>query len=172
MTSTVRGPVWSMDLAEGWTTRATEAAPFWAGPHEVPCVAIVPPTSDAALRLITWYDDRAGSAEAAARAPADHMLRHGALVTPVACGDFRGYQATDAAYGDHWRQWWLFAGRVPLAVVYRSDPSVAGRDDAALELMLRTLGSRPGAYRLRRTAAGLAGGWSVLAKQLRGGSRL
>jgi len=87
------------------------------------------------------------------------MALRGVAVVPAHCGDFSGFYACDVAYGEQWRQWFLFAGAVPLGCVYRSDPAVAGRDDADVDAMLRTLRARPGGYRIRR-------GLAVLAKAL------
>jgi hypothetical protein len=112
----------------------------------------VAPTGDAALRLFTYYDERGGSAEKAARMCGETAPRLGCTgVRQARCGEFAGYTGSQDD-GHWWRHWWLAAGPIPLGAVYVCDSSVAGRDDAAVEAMLDTLRARPLAYELRRMA--------------------
>jgi len=151
MPEIIRGPVWTLSAPDGWTVRPSKEAPL-AAPREEPCIALVAPAGDAALRLFTWYDDRCRSAEEAARMCGETAPQLGCSdVRQVRCGEFAGYTASqlDSRW---WRHWWLAAGAVPLCPVYTCDPSVIGRDDAEVDAMLATLRARPLAYELRRMA--------------------
>jgi hypothetical protein len=158
MRDRIRGTGWSMELLAGWSVVLQQQAPFWAGPHENPCIALVAPGRDAALRAFTWYDNRGGSAQEAAKMTVELLSLRGISAVPAQCGDFSGYEAKEFARGDHWHHWWLAAGPVPLTLVYRSNSTAAGRDDAGLNRMLRTLRSRPLSHWLHRVGKRLGGG--------------
>lgn len=154
----VRGPSWILDLQPGWTAWPHRSAPR-AAPREDRCVALVPPTADAALRLFTWYDERPDPDSAASTAMMEWLAERGMTITRARCGDFSGYEGSEMLDGERWRHWWLAAGAAPLGAVYRGDPATAARDGAAVNAMLATLRARPTAYGVRRACARLAPRW-------------
>jgi hypothetical protein len=138
---------WSFELAPGWSV---EECVEYSRDERLPYVVVRPRSGDAELRLTTFDSGRIGAAEWVS-ACAEINRRQNRPVVPVRFGVFSGCAtefasisafsgSADVPAGDMWvRGWALHAGPFPLDVTYRSPLSLAGRDDVAVEAMLRTL---------------------------------
>jgi hypothetical protein len=131
---------WRLELAPSWIVMPSAAAPERAPLQEDDCVAIVPPTRDATLRVfardLSTHDP---SPSAWVEACAQISARRGWLPEPWAADGFVGAHARQSAGAHWWHIWWLAAGAVGLNALYRCPQEIAGRDDLDLASMLRTL---------------------------------
>ena len=131
---------WSLEVAPGWTVVPSALAPARAPAQDDDCVAIVPSTDDAALRIFAFDCSTRG-------VQPEHWIglsgrissRRGWPPEPWTAGPFAGIHARQPSDGVWWRVWCLAAGNIGLNAMYRCGPDVAGRDDSALDGMLRTL---------------------------------
>lgn len=131
---------WSLQVAAGWTVVPSALAPARAPSPDDDCVAIVPPTGDAALRIFAGdYSMRGIAPEDWVELSRRISKRRGWPPDPWTAFPFVGMHARQPADGVWWRVWCLAAGNIGLNAMYRCEPDVAGRDDSALDGMLRTL---------------------------------
>lgn len=139
---------WSLELAPGW---AVEECVEYSRNERLPYVVVRPRSGNAELRLTTFDSGHIGAAEWVSTC-AEINRRKNRPVVPVRFGVFSGCAtefaspsvfirgAADFLAGDVWvRGWALHAGPFALDVTCRCPLSLAGRDDTAVEAMLRTL---------------------------------
>ena len=131
---------WALELAAGWTIVPSHEAPERAPLQEDDCVAVVPPTGDAALRIFAGdYSLRGTPPQRWIEFSALLATRRGWVPEPWASGGFTGIHARQPTDGVWWRVWYLGSGNIGLNALYRCAPELAGRDDAEVDQMLRTL---------------------------------
>ena len=137
---------WALEPAPGWVVVPPASAPQRAPLQEDDCVALVAPTRDAVLRVFAWdYSAQTFTPEQWVDGCTHLSSRRGWAPEPWASGGFAGAHARQLTEGVAWRLWWLAADKVALNALYRCPPEVAGRDDAALDTMLRKLRFRAAA---------------------------
>lgn len=119
---------------------AIEPATGWTLEAHADHVAIVPTSGDAHLRLSSFSVEETGIDALRWIETATHFNHlRGRPSVAVRCGDFVG-QATAFVAGSRWfRGWSLRAEDFPLDVTYSCGEADAGRDDPAVDGMLRTL---------------------------------
>ena len=134
---------WRLELAPDWVVVPSAMAPERAPLQYDECVAIVPPTRDAALRLFTRdLSAHDPSPSAWVEACAQFSALRGWPPESWAADGFIGAHARQSEGGRWWHIWWLAADAIGLNAVYRCPQEIAGRDDPDLASMLKTLASR------------------------------
>ncbi len=127
----------SIELLPGW---AAETRVDFDAAESTEYLALVPENNDALLRLTTFNPEQRGIDAARWVELVGYSNRaKGRPVSAVRCGEFSGCAVEFEACGEWLRGWALRAGAVPLDATYRCNVENAGRDDSAVDSMLKTL---------------------------------
>lgn len=116
----------------------------WQGSHDRECASISATPEVGALQVSAAFKESEVTDEDLLEFAEEHTAA-GRQPRPTRLGEFSGFEFAFEAESYWWRQWFLRSHEQMLYVTYICDSAARGAEDQAVDGILSTLSSSPGA---------------------------